>query len=150
MYRFSYPAEKYNEAALDKNIILTLVKKHEGMVARLWKNKQYYEGHHSIEYRNRKDNAPNNKVVCNHAKDISDIATGYFMGNPITYSNSGKQEIEPLLVAFDDANVDDVDADNAMDMTPPRTRHIRPERASFPTAAFRRRASAHPFRSDRP
>lgn len=118
MYRFTYPAEKFDENNLDKSIILTLVKRHEGMVGRLLKNKRYYDGHHAIEAKKREDNStPNNKVVCNHAKDISDTATGYFMGNPITYSNSGDQDIEPLLIAFDDANVDDVDADNALDMS---------------------------------
>ena len=116
MYRFSYPAEKFDEQNLDKSIILKLVKKHEGMVDRLLKNFQYYDGHHDIENRNR-DGAPNNKVVCNHAKDIADTATGYFMGNAITYSNSGEQDIEPLLTAFDEASVDDVDADNALDMS---------------------------------
>ena len=35
MYRFSYPAEKFDERNLDKNVILTLVRKHEGMVDRL-------------------------------------------------------------------------------------------------------------------
>lgn len=118
MFRFTYPAEKFDENNLDKSIILTLVKKHEGMVDRLLKNKQYYDGHHAIEQKKREDeSAPNNRVVCNHAKDISDTATGYFMGNPVTYSNSGDQDIEPLLKAFDDANVDDVDADNALDMS---------------------------------
>lgn len=118
MFRFAYPEEKFDENNLDKSIILTLVKKHEGMVGRLMKNKWYYDGDHAIEQKKREDDsAPNNKVMCNHAKDISDTATGYFMGNPITYSNSGEQDIEPLLKAFDDANVDDVDADNALDMS---------------------------------
>lgn len=118
MFRFTYPAEKFDENNLDKTIILTLVKKHEGMVGRLLKNKRYYDGHHDIESKKREDDsAPNNKVTCNHAKDIADTATGYFMGNPITYSNSGDQNIEPLLIAFDEANVDDVDADNALDMS---------------------------------
>lgn len=117
MFRFTYPAEKFDERNMDKSIILTLVKKHEGMVARLVKNKAYYDGHHAIEERKRDKSSPNNIVVCNHAKDIADSATGYFMGNPITYSNSGDANIDPLLKAFDDANVDDVDADNALDMS---------------------------------
>lgn len=117
MYRFTYPAEKFDENNLDKSIILTLVHKHEGMVARLVKNYEYYKGHHKIDARKRDEKAPNNKVSCNHAKDISDTATGYFMGNPITYSNTGDQDIEPLLDAFDAANVDDVDADLALDMS---------------------------------
>lgn len=117
MLRFAYPASKFDEKNLDKGIILDLVRKHEGMVGRMLKNKQYYDGHHAIEGRTRENDAPNNKVVCNIAKDISDTATGYFMGNPITYSNSGDQDIDPLLTAFDEANVDDVDADNALDMS---------------------------------
>lgn len=77
--------------------------------------KEYYDGKHEILARTREKNAPNNKVVCNHAKDISDTATGYFMGNPITYSNTGDADIEPLLKAFDGAMIDDVDFENAMD-----------------------------------
>ncbi len=117
MHRFTYPADQFDEGNLDKSIILTLVKKHEGMVSRLVKNKQYYNGHHAIEYKKRENDAPNSKVTCNHAKDIADTATGYFMGNPITYSNSGEQDIAPLMETFDIANVDDVDADNALDMS---------------------------------
>ncbi len=118
MVRFTYPAEKFDEDNLDKSIILTLVKKHEGMVGRLMKNKKYYDGHHAIEQKKREDEAaPNSKVVCNHAKEIADTVTGYFMGHPVTYSNTGRRDIEPLLKAFDDANVDDVDADNALDMS---------------------------------
>ncbi len=117
MFRFTYPADKFNESHLDKTIILTLVKKHESMAGRMIKNQQYYRAHQKIERRQREKDAPNNKVVCNHAKDIADNATGYFMGNPITYSNSGDEDITPLLEAFDRANVDDVDSDNALDMS---------------------------------
>ncbi|MCD8286487.1 MAG: phage portal protein [Clostridia bacterium] len=115
MYRFTYPAELWDENNLDKNIILTLVRKHEAMVGRLAKNMAYYNGHHAIELRKREDNVPNNRVVCNHARDISDTAAGYFMGNPITYSNTGDANIEPLLTAFDRAEIDDADSDLALD-----------------------------------
>lgn len=41
------------------------------------------------------------------------------MGNPITYDNTSEKEasIEPLLLAFDEADVDDTDSDNALDMS---------------------------------
>lgn len=117
MFRFTYPADKFDENKLDKNMILYLVRKHEGMVGRLLKNKKYYDGNHRILSRKRENEAPNSRVVCNHAKDIADTATGYFMGNPITYSNTGEQDITALLEAFDEANVDDVDCDNALDMS---------------------------------
>lgn len=115
MYKFTYPAEEWDESAIDKGIILSLITKHYGLIATKAKNKRYYNGDHEILKRKREKNAPNNKVVCNHAKDITDTATGYFMGNPITYSNTGEQDIEPLLKAFDDANIDDVDSENALE-----------------------------------
>lgn len=115
MYKFTYPAEKWDEHNLDKNIILRLINKHSAMIAEKLKCQEYYEGKHNILNRTREEGAPNNKVVCNHAKDISDTATGYFMGNPITYSNTGDADIDPLLTAFDEANIDDVDAENALD-----------------------------------
>lgn len=77
----------------------------------------YYDGIHNICERKRDRNAPNFKTVCNHAKDISDTATGYFMGNAITYNNTGDADIDQLLVAFDKANVDDTDNDLALDMS---------------------------------
>lgn len=117
MYRFTYPAEGYDETALDKKIILNLIMKHFGLVQNKYKCRDYYEGRHDILSRSRKEGLPDVKIVCNHAKDITDTATGYFMGNPITYSNTDDTDITPLLSAFDDADVDDVDADNAQDMS---------------------------------
>lgn len=117
MRHFTYPAEKWDEANLDKNIILSLIRDHEAYAKKLARNKAYYDGKHIISDRKRlEDDAPNVMVVCNHAKDIADISTGYFMGNPITYSNTLDLDIDPLLVAFDDAGINDVDADNALDM----------------------------------
>lgn len=117
MYRFSYPAEKFDELNLDKSIILNLITKHYAIMQKKFKNKQYYDGQHAILSRKREKDLPDVRVVCNHAKDITDTATGYFMGNPITYSNTEDADIEALLVAFDKANTDDVDADNAQDMS---------------------------------
>lgn len=120
MYTITYSADKYDELNLKKQDILTLINTHKSMVVpQLIKNKRYYDGRHDIEERSRKKGAPNTKTVCNHAKDIADNATGYFMGNPITYNNTAenKADIEPLLVAFDNACVDDTDFDNALDMS---------------------------------
>ncbi len=118
MHHFTYPAEKWDERHLDKQIILTLVRKHEGYAGKKQKNLDYYLGKHLIESRKRADEtAPNVTVVCNHAKDIAETATGYFMGNPITYSNTGEADIEHLLEVFDYAEVDDVDYDNALEMS---------------------------------
>ena len=90
MYKFTYPADKWDERKLDKGIILSLIRKHHAMSVRKAKNKRYYNGEHDILSRQRENDAPNNKVVCNHAKDISDTATGYFMGNKTVTKNLNK------------------------------------------------------------
>lgn len=114
MHRFTYPAAEYDETHLDKLRILRLIEKHRAFAGEKAKNEQYYEGKH------KPANVAKGKqvsVTCNHAKDIADTATGYFMGNTITYSNTGDTDINPLLEAFDDADVDETDADNALDMS---------------------------------
>ena len=114
MHRFTLSA--WDEENLDKGAIRTLITEHEAHVARLRKNKDYYEGHHAIA-KDKKDL----RVICNHAKDISDTATGYFMGNPVTYSNSmaeGEKDqkvMDQLLQAFDAAGVNDTDTELALD-----------------------------------
>lgn len=48
----------------------------------------YYKGKHSILSHVKKDStAPNNRIVNNMAKYITDTAVGYFVGNPIVYSS---------------------------------------------------------------
>ena len=111
----TYPQDKYDETNLDKRLIVQLINKHRKYVLpQLRKNKEYYDGKHAILSKKREKDAPNAKTVCNHAKDITDTASGYFMGNPITYENTGKNSIDTLIQAFDVAEVDDTDNDNAL------------------------------------
>ncbi len=117
MYTLTYPKENFDELMIDKNIILRLIDKHNVLTEKLRKNKLYYLGEHSIKTRKMTKGVPNNKVVSNHAKDITDTATGYFMGNAISYKNTAEADIENLLVAFDEALVDDTDSDNALNMS---------------------------------
>ena len=117
MYKFTYPAELWDERKINKTLVRRLIDKHYSIQNPKKRNYQYYIGKHIILDRTRDGDAPNNKVVCNHAKDISDTASGYFMGSPITYSAGPDQNLDPLLIAFDAAGVDDVDADNALDLS---------------------------------
>lgn len=117
MYRFTYSKDDFDENSISKKDVYDLILKHQSMTGKILKNKAYYNGKHDIENRVRESGAPNNRIMCNHAKDISDTASGYFMGNPITYENTGEADIEPLLVAFDKANIDDTDSDLALDLS---------------------------------
>lgn len=118
MYQiFTYPRDGYDETALNKELIYKLIQKHAQERQRLKKLKSYYMGEHAIlNHERRNKNAPNFKTVANHAKDIADTSTGYFMGNPIKYNNTAESGLEPLLEAFDGAEIDQVDAQNALNM----------------------------------
>lgn len=118
MYKYlTYPRDGYDETDLKAELIYKLIRKHANERDGLQKLKRYYIGEHSIlKHERRNPNAPNFKTVANHAKDIADTATGYFLGSPITYNNTGESDLEPLLVAFDNAEVDQVDTQNALNM----------------------------------
>lgn len=118
MYQIlTYPRDGYEETNLNAELIYKLIRKHANEREDLRKLKRYYIGEHSIlKHERRNPNAPNFKTVANHAKDIADTATGYFLGSPITYNNTGESDLEPLLVAFDNAEVDQVDTQNALNM----------------------------------
>jgi SPP1 family phage portal protein len=71
---------------------------------------KYYEGHHKILSEDRKT-----KLVCNHAKDIADTASAYFIGNPVSYKS--KDDIATLTDAFEQAGADEADGDNGLDLS---------------------------------
>lgn len=69
----------------------------------------YYIGDHQILSRHKDKNAANNRLVCNHAKYITDCTTGYFLGSPVIYrSRSGKDisQIKDVLKRCDSETQD--------------------------------------------
>ncbi|MBQ8841449.1 MAG: phage portal protein, partial [Ruminiclostridium sp.] len=56
----------------------------------------YYIGNHSILSRTKGTGASNNRLVCNHAKYITDCTTGYFMGSPVQYLPRGGKDISAV------------------------------------------------------
>lgn len=111
MYIFTMPAEKWDEWNPDKQAIRHLILKHRAGVKRLEKLKNYYEGKHKI----LQDTSRENKLVCNHAKDISDTASSYFIGNPVSYKS--KEDLAALTEAIEAAGADEVDGDNGLDLS---------------------------------
>ena len=111
MYAFTMPADRWDETNPNKQAILQLIMKHRAGVVRLQKLKNYYEGkHHILEEPDRE-----NKLVCNHAKDISDTASSYFIGNPVTYKSDA--DITVLTDALEAAGADEADGDNGLDLS---------------------------------
>lgn len=111
MYIFTIPREKFDERAPDKRIIRQLISKHISMVNRLKTNMAYYQGKHKI----LEDAKRENRLVCNHAKDISDTASSYFIGNPVTYKSDA--DIKDLTDALETAGADETDGDNGLDLS---------------------------------
>lgn len=111
MHIFTVPAEKWDERNPNRTAILHLIQKHVSYTGQLKKLLDYYKGEHKIIG----DSDRENKLVCNHAKDIADTATAYFIGNPVTYNCN--DDITVLTKALDTAGADEADGDNGLDLS---------------------------------
>lgn len=97
---------------ITQNEVLSFIKRHQHLLQRYQKLADYYSGRHDILCRNKKSNLANNRIVCNHAKHISDTATGYMAGNPIRYkSRLNEQTIDTVTewMRIADADTQDMD-----------------------------------------
>ena len=110
MYTFTIPREKIDEENPNKQIIRQLISKHISIVEHLKKNMRYYQGKHKILNEDRE-----NKLICNHAKDISDTASSYFIGNPVSYK--AETDITDLTDALEVAGADETDGDNGLELS---------------------------------
>ena len=111
MYTFTIPRESFDEVNPDKQMIRKLIIIHTALASKMHNNMRYYMGKHKI----LDEEGRENKLVCNHAKDIADTASSYFIGNPVSYK--AKYEIDELTDALDNAGADEVDGDNGLDLS---------------------------------
>lgn len=112
MYIFTMPAEEWDELNLNPEAISLLVDKHHAQVPELHKLLEYYEGHHKILTEDEREN----KLVCNHAKDIADTASAYFIGNPVKYQCED-EDLQILTEMLDHAGADEADGDNGIELS---------------------------------
>lgn len=62
----------------------------------------YYVGDHDILHHKKKDStAPDNKIVNNMARYVTDTAVGYFIGQPVAYSSQNSAFMAALQDIFD-------------------------------------------------
>lgn len=111
MYTFTIPREEFDELNPNKQMLRKLISSHISKVNRLKRNMAYYEGKHDI----LNDKNRENKLVCNHARDISDTASSYFIGNPVSYKS--ESDITALTDALEIAGADEVDGDNGLELS---------------------------------
>lgn len=71
----------------------------------------YYIGEHSILSRTKDGKAANNRLVCNHAKYITDCTTGYFLGSPVKYVSKSDKDLSLIKEVLDraDSSTEDID-----------------------------------------
>lgn len=87
-------------------------------IERLNKLDEYYRGEHEIKNRvKRSVLSPNNKLVNNYPKYITDTACGYVLGNPIVYKDTGKQDLTGLQEYFKSIDIDTHDAELEKDLS---------------------------------
>lgn len=77
--------------------------RHDTFYQRILHLKGYYLGHHDILHKEARANgAPNNKVIANFCKYISDMNTGFFIGKPVAYASftGNGDEVQALQEVF--------------------------------------------------
>ncbi len=75
----------------------------ENELPRFRRLKNYYSGNHQILFEAKEAGKPQNKVVNNFCKNITDTTVGYFMGTPVTY-NSNDKELSREILEINDYN----------------------------------------------
>ena len=74
------------------------ITQHQLEMHRYAKLKRYYDGEHDIKKRTfTNDSLPNNKLVCNHASYITDMAVSYVFGEPISYTGKDTEKLNEIL-----------------------------------------------------
>lgn len=104
--------EEILKDGMNDRILAKLIARHSLEQERYQKLYNYYIGKHAIcERRRVSDKAVNNRIVCNHAKYIVDIAKSYLVGNPISYTCSDGYDIEPVKNSFIEQDMASIDAE---------------------------------------
>lgn len=91
------------KTALPVQDLARICLRHDRYYNHCLKLKGYYAGQHDILHKEaRNHGAPNNKVVANFCKYISDMDTGFFIGKPVAYSSftGNRDEVQALQDIF--------------------------------------------------
>ncbi len=104
--------EEILKGGITEVLLSKLIDRHSLERERLDMLYDYYIGHHAICGRERvSSSAVNNKIVCNHAKYIVDIAKSYLVGNPVTYTCSDGYNIDAVRDSFTEQDMASIDAE---------------------------------------
>ena len=103
------------DGSISNKLLVKCIDAHKKLVDRYNTLNNYYDGEQKILSRTlTTESLPNNKIVANHAEYITDMATGYVFGAPITYSGDGSEELNEI---FTDIDEDSHNNELALDMS---------------------------------
>ena len=89
------------ETQLTKEVIKWIIEKHSEEKNRIAELRDYYNNKNAIMNREYKDNnKPQNRLSHPFASYITNMATGYFLGNPISYNSDNQDLLERILDIF--------------------------------------------------
>ena len=98
-----YRDRKLIENGITSLLLEKCIAEHQKQIARYNMLNNYYEGEHKIKQRTFSNSSlPNNKLVCNHAAYISDMAVSYVFGEPIIYSGKDAEELNKIYTKIDE------------------------------------------------
>lgn len=104
------------ENGIPVELIASCIAEHQEGIIRLNQLDDYYQGKHAILERPSDEDKglPNNKLIANHAKYITDVATGYVFGKPIKYEGA---QIEAVADAYKAADIVSHDSELSKDLS---------------------------------
>jgi len=94
-------------------IVAQYIRRHQSELERLTRLYNYYIGDQAILERAKSDKLSNNRLVCNYCQYISDIASAYLLGAPVSYT--ADHDILPIIDILNAADAQTQDVDLALD-----------------------------------
>ena len=92
-----------NQRVLELKDIQEILMAHENDWQHKLRLKDYYVGKHKILHKKgRQNGGPNNMIVSNYCRYITDMSTGFFLGRPVAYTTTDKnlKKLDTLLEIF--------------------------------------------------
>ena len=112
MNKFKIPVFKTNVKELDKKSVDSIIREHKSFKTRYKHTYDYYIGNHKILYKTMSDmSKPNNKVICSLPSYSVDIRTGYFSGEPITFTSENEKQQEAVLNVLEYNDFQDINSE---------------------------------------
>ena len=101
------------DTPLDAKLIKEAIEYNEKRRTRFNTLDNYYLGVQAITAREKQETLMNNKLVVNHAKYITDLYTGYLLGNPVDYQVNDGTDIQAILDAYKRQTIENIDVEIA-------------------------------------